>query len=152
MANGKLTYKRVTGRPDLITYEDIATIYSRIFADADLAFFHERMSEMQDLMTVLAYQDSQLVGFKIGYKYKPDIYYSWLGGVDPDYRNQGIAKKMAQLQEVWARKQGYKGLRTKSMNRFKAMMAMNIKNGFDIVDVYTNSRGQTKIVFEKRLI
>ena len=93
MANGNLTYKRIRGKPDTITYEDIATLYSRIFEDADLAFFHERMSEKQDLLTVLAYEDAQLVGFKIGYSYKPGVYYSWLGGVDPDHPQPGNRSK-----------------------------------------------------------
>jgi hypothetical protein len=37
------------------------------------------------------------------------------------------------------------------MNRFKPMMILNLKNGFDIVQVYTNDSGQTKVVFEKTL-
>jgi len=37
------------------------------------------------------------------------------------------------------------------MNSFKPMMILNLKNGFDIVSVYTNVTNQTKIVFEKEL-
>ena len=37
------------------------------------------------------------------------------------------------------------------MNRFKPMMILNLKNGFSITKVYTNTKGQTKIVFEKQL-
>ena len=37
------------------------------------------------------------------------------------------------------------------MNQYKPMLILNIKNGFDIVQIYTNDSGQTKIVFEKEL-
>ena len=52
----------------------------------------------------------------------------------------------------YLKEKGYQRIRTKSMNRFKPMMILNLKNGFDIVQVYTNDSGQTKIVFEKDLI
>jgi len=42
-------------------------------------------------------------------------------------------------------------MRTKSMNRFKPMMILNMKSGFDITNIYTNDVGQTKIIFEKDL-
>ena len=37
------------------------------------------------------------------------------------------------------------------MNQYKPMMILNLKRGFDIVDIYTNTKGQTKIIFEKEL-
>ncbi len=58
---------------------------------------------------------------------------------------------MTHMQEDYAKQNGYKILRTKSMNHFKPMMILNLKNGFDIVKFYTNDSNQTKIVFEKSL-
>ena len=124
----------------------------RLFEDADLEFFKERCRSYPKLFSVLAYDEGSLVGFKIGYPYSEAVFYSWIGGVLPGHRKQGIGAHLAKIQEQWAVDQGYTVLRTKSMNRFKAMMALNLKNGFDITQVYTNSRGQTKIVFEKQLI
>ena len=72
-------------------------------------------------------------------------------GVLPTYRNQGVAKKLAQLQEQRAKKDSFIKLRTKSMNSYKPMMILNLNNGFDIVSVYTNTANQTKIVFEKNM-
>lgn len=37
------------------------------------------------------------------------------------------------------------------MNAYKPMMISNLKNGFNIINVHTNAKGQTKIVFEKLL-
>ena len=48
------------------------------------------------------------------------------------------------IQEKYAKAKGFTKLRTKSMNQFKPMMILNLKNGFDISKVYTNAKGQTK--------
>ena len=56
-----------------------------------------------------------------------------------------------ELQHEVAKKKGYEKVRTKSMNRFKSMIILNLKNGFDIQQVYTNDSDQTKIIFEKEL-
>jgi predicted GNAT superfamily acetyltransferase len=92
-----------------------------------------------------------LVGFKIGYRYNETTFYSWVGGVLLSYRQKGIAKHLAKLQEENVTTKRYSKMRTKSMNRFKPMMILNLKNGFNIVQVYTNDIGQTKVVFEKEL-
>jgi len=55
------------------------------------------------------------------------------------------------IQEKFAGNNGFKKLRTKSMNTYKSMIILNLKNGFYITNVYTNTKGQTKIVFEKFL-
>jgi hypothetical protein len=38
-----------------------------------------------------------------------------------------------------------------SIYTFKPMLILNIKNGFDIVEVYSDKFGETKIVLEKSL-
>lgn len=81
--------------------------------------------------------------------YNDTTFYSWVGGVKMTHRLNGIARQLALLQEQTVKQKGYTKIRTKSMNRFKPMMALNLKNGFDIVKVYTNSANQTKIIFEK---
>jgi hypothetical protein len=55
------------------------------------------------------------------------------------------------MQEQWAKKNGFLKIRTKSMNQFKPMLILNLKNNFNIKSVYTNKLNQTKIVFEKEL-
>jgi predicted GNAT superfamily acetyltransferase len=151
MVNDSIKYVNIVGLPGTTAYEDIANLYSDIFEDADEVFFKQRINEYSKLLSVLAYYGNDLIGFKIGYPYNEDTFYSWVGGVLPKNRNQGIAKQLAFLQEHHAKQQGFTKLRTKSMNRFKSMMVLNLKNGFDITKVYTNTKGQTKIVFEKRL-
>ncbi len=141
----------VEGIPKDTILKELLHLYETIFDDAKLDFFIDRITSKTDVIIVLTYFENSPVGFKIGYRYNETTFYSWIGGVLPDFRRKGIAQKLAKKQEELVKEKGYKKLRTKSMNRFKPMLILNIKNRFDIVQVYTNTSGQQKIVFEKDL-
>ena len=151
MVKNSVSYKTIKGLPDENVYQDMVNLYSEIFEDADMIFFKQRIDEHSKMLSVLAYYGNDLIGFKIGYPYDENIFYSWIGGVKHGFRQQGIAKHLALLQQQWAKENDFVKLRTKSMNRFKSMMILNLKNEFDITKVYTNTNGQTKVVFEKPL-
>lgn len=151
MENDRFTFKIVEGAPSKDLLDNILVVYKSIFDDYKLDFFKNRIHQKEDLLTILCYLQNQIVGFKIGYRYNNTTFYSWVGGVLPEQRNKGIAKHLAQLQEQKVKDKGYEKIRTKSLNRFKPMMILNLKNGFDIKTMYTNDVGQTKIVFEKSL-
>lgn len=151
MVNNSINYITISGLPDDNVYQDMINLYSETFNDADIVFFKQRIDDHPKLLSVLAYNDTILIGFKIGYPYNETTFYSWIGGVKQTFRQQGVAKQLALLQQQWAKENGFEKLRTKSMNNFKAMMIMNLKNGFNITKVYTNTKGQTKVVFEKEL-
>lgn len=149
MVKNSILYKTIEGIPDENIYQELTKFYSSLFEDADLKFFKQRVLEHPQLCTVLAYQNDNLIGFKIGYPYSENTFYSWIGGIIPQFRKKGIATQLAKLQEDYVRSKGFTKLRTKSMNQYKPMMVLNLKNDFDITKIYTNSKGQTKIVFEK---
>ena len=149
MVKNKITYKIIADIPDETILEELTLLYTELFDDANIKFFKLRFQNKEDFITILAYFENTLVGFKIGYRYNETTFCSWLGGVKSNFRNQGIANQILHLQEKKAKENNYSKLRTKSMNRFKAMLILNLKNGFDIVKVYTNDSNQTKIVFEK---
>ncbi len=152
MENSKITYKILTECPEDYKLNEIIRLYQHIFNDADRDFFIGRFNNSYKcIITVLAYSKTTLVGFKIGYPKDENVFYSWIGGVHKEYRKLGIAQKLLNLQEDEVKKKGFKIIQTKSMNRFKPMMLLNLKNGFDIIRVYTNTKLQTKIVFEKAL-
>ncbi|WP_299494528.1 GNAT family N-acetyltransferase [uncultured Shewanella sp.] len=94
----------------------------------------------------------ELIGFKMGYPLNEDEFYSWLGGVRPEYRNAKCAQEMLIYQENWIKEQGYKRVKVKSMNRFSSMLCMLIRNGYDIerVDEYGHSELE-RIGFVKSL-
>lgn len=152
MEKSSFSYKTIEGIPTKEIQKQLLEVYQKIFEDAKPEFFIDRIESKQDLVCVLCYSSTKLIGFKIGYQYKSTTFYSWVGGVQSNYRKQGIGKQLAILQEQLIIQKGYTKLRTKSMNRFKPMMILNLKNGFNIVQVYTNSLGQTKVVFEKDLL
>lgn len=151
MAKNNVNYVLIEGFPTQENITILSNLYQSIFEDAQLDFFVKRLQEKENIVSVIAFENQQPVGFKIGYTYNETTFYSWVGGVLPTFRRKGIAKKLAELQEDWVKKHRYKTLRTKSMNRFKPMLILNLKNGFDIKQVYTNDSGQTKIIFEKNL-
>ncbi len=82
-------------------------------------------------LSLAAYLDGEPAGFKLGYE-RDGEFYSWLGGVLPQYRHSGVAKVLAEAQEDWARKQGYTCINFKTRNRHKAMLVFALKNGFQI--------------------
>ena len=151
MEKNECSYTVIKGQPSAEMLDEILVVYKAIFEDYKLEFFTSRIHEKEDLLIILCHSKDKLVGFKIGYKYNDNTFYSWVGGILPEYRRRGIAKKLAGKQEEIIKEKGYKKLRTKSMNSFKPMMILNLKNGFDVIQVYTNDSGQTKIVFEKVL-
>jgi GNAT superfamily N-acetyltransferase len=91
------------------------------------------------------------VGFKIGYE-RDGHFYSWLGGVDSRFRQRGIATHLAEYQEQWARKQGYKTIWMKTRNRFPQMLLMATQRGFRITSLHPRDKiGEHRIVLEKSL-
>jgi len=152
MESVNVNYLSESGLPNQTVYADLVSLYTEIFEDADIVFFKKRVDSQPKIHIAVAYHDKNLIGFKIGYPYNEDTFYSWVGGILPAFRRKGIASQLAKLQENYAKEIGFKRLRTKSMNHFKPMMILNLKNGFDVSNIYTNTKGQTKIVFDKAII
>ncbi|WP_283636883.1 GNAT family N-acetyltransferase [Aquaticitalea lipolytica] len=151
MGNVSISYNIFEGDLSNNLFTELLHLYNQLFEDADLEFFKTRFTTQANICSVLAFKKTQLIGFKIGYPVENNTFYSWIGGVNSEFRNIGIGKQLATLQENYAIQKGFSVLKTKSMNRFKPMMILNLKNGFSITKVYTNTKGQTKIVFEKQL-
>ncbi|MBT8254306.1 MAG: GNAT family N-acetyltransferase [Flavobacteriaceae bacterium] len=149
MGNADFTFTSFHGIPDPETMAGILDLYNILFEDADSDFFINRLQDKKDLFSALAYKGDNLVGFKIGYRVDENTFYSWIGGVAASYRRRGIANQLAEIQEKWGASKGFDFIKTKSMNRFKPMMILNLKRGFEITQVYTNPASQTKIVFFK---
>lgn len=113
----------------------------------------ERLGDAPALL-LLCYVEDELAGFKLGYQKAPGSFYSWLGGVLPDYRKLGLAQQMLDVQERWATEQGYNELSVKTLNRFGAMLAMLVQNRYQITEL--NGAGlpltERKISLQKSLV
>ncbi len=151
MSNQNLKFIITEGILEEAILEVLINAYIIVFENVNADLFIKRIQTKEDVISIIAYKGEEILGFKIGYKYDEITFYSWVGGVLPNYRRKGIAKKLAEIQEKRVREKGYVKIRTKSMNCYKPMILMNVKNGFDIVEVYTNEKEQRKIIFEKEI-
>ncbi|MEY3644518.1 MAG: hypothetical protein RLZZ207_1213 [Bacteroidota bacterium] len=101
-----------------------------------LDFYTERLKHRLH-MALVAEKDGDLLGFKVGYQSDtPATFYSWMGGVRPEFRGKGIATALADEQERWAKAQGFTAVVFKTRNRFPGMIQFGIKRGFKIVDLH----------------
>jgi len=102
---------------------------------AALSFYAERLRHRLSLALV-ALVDGELAGFKVGYQSElPEQFYSWIGGVRPEFRRKGIATALAVEQERWAKAQGFTSVFFKTRNRFPGMIQFGIERGFKVVDL-----------------
>lgn len=144
-----IEYIVFTSIPDDEIAEGLTKLHQTIFGNSDDLI--EKMALKPQLLIVVAMAGSNLIGYKVGYELSCEMFYSWLGGVDPGYRGHGIATELMQRQHRFLTEKGYKIVRTKTMNRWRGMLVMNIKNGFDVKNTYINEAGLHKIILEKQL-
>ena len=95
-----------------------------------------RLEKMPDVTAFVAEIDSCMVGFKIGYATAYNRYYSWLGGVDPNFRKQGIATKLMDQQHEWLYKSQFQVIETHVEQNNKAMIQLNLKSGLTITGFF----------------
>ncbi len=110
------------------------------------------MESKSQLLVITAMNGTKIIGYKIGYALDNNKFYSWLGGVNADYRKFGIASTLMEKQHQYLREKGYSVVQTKTMNKWRSMLVLNIKNGFDVIDTYTDEKGLHKIILEKKLL
>ncbi|WP_247236213.1 GNAT family N-acetyltransferase [Telluribacter sp. SYSU D00476] len=152
-----IRYEAQEGQPSPEVLSELLSLHSQLFTGDTREALTEEIAGANGLYTLLAYDDQRLAGFKMGYRRKPGHFYSWLGGVLPDYRKQGIASELMQRQHHWCQQNGYRTIRTQTMNRWRTMLILNLRHGFDVIGVVATSGVATpgqepKIVLEKKLI
>ena len=129
----------------------IVNLYSAIF-DGNTEEFLIKINDKHKLFFNIALDEQKVVGFKIGYELDKNKFYSWLGGVDSNYREHGIALTLMEQQHEYLKENRYKVVQTKTMNKWRSMLILNIKNGFNVIETYTDDKGLHKIVLEKLLL
>ncbi|WP_147803917.1 GNAT family N-acetyltransferase [Alkalicoccus halolimnae] len=125
-------------------------VHKGIFGETDN--FACKMKRKPRLMVIIAMREAKVIGYKAGYEMDKDKFYSWLGGVDAVYRNRGIASALMEKQHEYLKQSGYHIVQTKTKNKWRNMLLLNIKHGFEAVETYYNERGVHKIVLEKKLV
>lgn len=141
--------KSMTGMPDANTLKKVMDLHDRIFGSGSGEVMDE-LEKQHNVHIAVAYEDDELVGYKIGYERKTSHFYSWLGGVHPNHRKKGIGQKLLLEQHGWCSTMGYRTIRTHTKNSFKNMLILNLKNGFDVIGTFTDRKGDPKIILEKK--
>jgi GNAT superfamily N-acetyltransferase len=114
------------------------SIYRRIpefSVDGDDRGFRARL-ETDSALVLVAEVAGRAVAFKVGYdRYRDGSWYSWLGGVFPEHREQGLAAALLAEQEVRVAARGYGAIHVKTRNRFVGMRVLLARSGYRIVAV-----------------
>jgi len=147
MANAKI---------ELIGMADIGVVvnmYNDVFSPpADEELFRRRFEGRRNISIMVAVIEDCPVGFIIGFELTPTTYFTWIGGVMPDYRRAGVATQLMQGQQAWALDHGYDILRFECQNQHRPMLHVAITEGYDLVGIrWETSSSSNVVIFEKDL-
>lgn len=129
--------------------EGIQMVHQHVFEGDSLK--EEKLHDKKGLLAFVAIEGGNVIGFKLGYEMDDGVFYSWLGGVHPAQQKRGIASRLMDAQHLECRRRGYSKVRTYSRNIKKAMLILNLKFGFDVIDTFIDHKGRHKIILEKDL-
>lgn len=146
--NIKITYDLVKSL-SVADQENVISLLNKTFGDYFISKFEATIKNRSEILLVRASIENLFVGFKLGYTYNNERFYSWLGAVEPEFRGIGIGQGLLNLQHQWCLEKGFQIIETRTKNKWRDMLILNIRNGFEIVGSYTNKNGETKIIMEK---
>lgn len=131
-------------------------ISKSVFSEFDDNKIEVKLKNKKSLMIIVVSKESSLssnsvIGFKLGYELTDEVYYSWLGAVHPEYRGLGVGLELLTQQHQWCETMGFKSVETKTTNKWKDMLLLNLKFGFDIYGTECNSKNELKILLRKNL-
>jgi len=89
-----------------------------------------RLQKMPDVTVFVVKSDNGVAAYKAGYAIAYDRYYSWLGGVRPQYRRQGLGKQLMDAQHEWLKGSRFQLLETHVEQKNRAMIQLNLNSGF----------------------
>lgn len=122
-----------------------------IFPGFDGEKFSSKIADKRNILVTQTRLEGKLIGFKLGYEKSPELFYSWLGAVMPEYRRKGIARKLISIQHTWCKDKAYRCIQTKTTNKWKSMLILNIQSGYDVKAILKKDNQGDKILLEKKL-
>lgn len=145
-----------TARVDVVgpaEYELVANLYSQIYRPPkSVEFLRRRYLGRYNPLTLIASLDQRPIGFYCGFELKPSCFFSWLYGVLPDFRRQGIASQLMDAAESWIQQHEYSSIRFECQNGHRPMLHLAIERGYDVVGIrWDLDRGENLVIFEKVL-
>jgi GNAT superfamily N-acetyltransferase len=131
-----------------------AELYNNMFRPKrEVDYFKRRFLGRHNVLTLLARVSDRPVGFWVGFELKPGMFYHWLGGVQSDFRRQGIGRQLQEAQQAWGKDHGYEYIRCECMNHQREFIHFAIALGYDIVGIrWDSTHADNLVVFEKNLM
>ncbi len=131
----------------------IAQLYNDLIRPGqDVEFFKRRLVGRHNALLLVANMDGNPIGFATGFELKPTVFFSWLIGVQQDFRRVGIASQLMDAQCAWAAEHHYNSVRMECHNTHRPILHMAIALGFNIVGIrWDPDRQDNLIIFEKVL-
>ena len=145
-----ITYHRWPG-PIAAAGKPLLRLYRAVFEQIDDAYLLSRLPGMADPMLWIAEDAEGWAGFKLGYRRGATLLYSWLGGVHPRARGQGIASALMVRQHAAALAEGYTHVETRTRAANNPMMIANLRHGFHICGHEIDVRGIPVVTLRKTL-
>ncbi|MBO0588553.1 GNAT family N-acetyltransferase [Sporosarcina sp. E16_8] len=144
-----LRYKQFLKIPEDEIVDGILQLHESVFKGSNMLV--EKIKSKPKVLINVALDQSTVVGYKIGYELNSDKYYSWYGAVHEEYRGKGVASRLLDQQHCYLVKSGYQIVQTKTRNKWRSMLILNIKKGFNVMETFTDDEGIHRIVLEKKL-
>ena len=95
--------------------------------------YREKLSGVEPIIYTARFNDG-LVGDAISFR-RDNSLYLWVLGVSKNFRNKGIASKLFDLTEKYARDNGFNSVTTKVYNVSEDMLRLVLKRGYCITKV-----------------
>ena len=145
-------YQCIEGRPKTEILQNFVGLNQRLFELNESRNDMEKLFEEQKMILgCYVFINERLIGFKLGFENEPDVFESWRGGIDKEFRGQGIATHLMELQHQWCNSKSYRKIITVTNADNKAMMSLNRKHGFKVTQHTINHRNIQKVHFQKDL-
>ena len=130
----------------------LTLLTEKVFGPLTKDRIKNKLKDKSAISVIIATNDSDdVLGFKIGFEATPNTYYSWLGAVAPSQQRKGLGKQLMAAQHMWCINQGYQFVETKTLNKWRSMLLLNIRSGFDITGTREDDVHGTEILLRKRL-
>ena len=145
-----IEYQRWTG-PIADAADPLLALCKAVFAEFDSAYLLDRLPHITNPDLWLAIEGGEWAGFKLGYRRGDALLYSWLGGVHPRLRGQGVASELMERQHAHAAAVGYRFVETRTRAVNNPMIRLNLRHGFHVAGFEVDGHGIEVVIQRKRL-
>lgn len=121
----------------------------RLFPSLPESYVQDRIGFVVKPELFVSEAKGRLVAFKVGYQNSATTFFSWLGGVDEDFRRLGLASRLAALQHARCRALGISAIETRTRADNPLMLIVNLRSGFQVVGVEADPYGRF-VVLQRR--